>query len=104
MFQLQVEPAPAGLAPLGQVVELREMTYGAMRDSMSSSESGQSAERLLGASLYVDGQPIGYEGVRALPARFSNAIAEALGQAMKLHGLQVAAATDAPAADAVPNA
>jgi len=91
-YELQTETAPAGLAALGAVVEIRELTYGAMRDTMAASEApGQSAERLLGASLYVDGQPFGYEGIRSLPGRFSAAIADALTQTMRVHGLERAA-------------
>jgi hypothetical protein len=95
-FQLQTEPAPAGLAQLGTTVEIRELSYGAMRETMAASDQpGQSAERLLGATLFVDGTAIGYEGLRALPGRFSGAIADALGQTLRVHGLERAA----PAAD-----
>lgn len=100
MFQLQTEAAPSGLAPLGQVVEIRELPYGPMRDVMQASEGpGQSAERLLGASLHVDGAPVGYEGVRALPGRFSSAIGDALQQCLRMHGLvtTVVAEAEAPA-------
>jgi hypothetical protein len=98
MFQLITETAPAGLAQLGAVVEIRELSYGAMRDTMSASEQpGQSAERLLADSLFVDGVPIGFQALRALPGRFSGAIAEALGQTMRVHGLERA---QAPATDA----
>jgi hypothetical protein len=97
-FQLQTEKAPAGLALLGQYVEIRELSYGAMRETMAASEQpGQSAERLLAASLYVDGQPIGYEALRGLPGRFSGAIADALGQTLRLHGLdRTATPSEAP--------
>src|SRR6187399_3327435 len=99
MFELHTESAPTGLAPLGQVVEIRELAYGPMRDAMQASEgAGQSAERLLGASLYVDGQPIGYEAVRALPGRFSSAIGDALQQCLRMHGLVTDAEKAADAA------
>jgi hypothetical protein len=90
MFELQTQTAPAGLATLGQVVEVRELPYGQMRETMAQSDKpGQSAERLLGASLHIDGQPIGYGGLQALPGRFSGAISNALEQVLRLHGLMV---------------
>ena len=89
MFELHIEPAPAELAPLGAVVEIRELSYGEMRAQMAaSSEPGQAAERLLGASLFVDGVPYGFDALRALPGRFSGAIADALVQTMRVHGLE----------------
>ena len=92
MFELRTESAPAGLAPLGGVVEIRELSYGAMRESMAASaQAGQSAERLLGDCLFVDGKAIGFDALRALPGRFSGAIAEALEQTMRMHGLERAA-------------
>jgi len=95
MFELQSAPAPAALAPLGQVVQIRELSYGAMREAMQASqEPGQSAERLLGASLYVDGNAYGFDAVRALPGRFSSAIGEALETCLRLHGLVPAADAD----------
>jgi len=94
-FTLNREPAPAGLQSLGGVVDLRELAYGAMRDTMAQSEhSGESGERLLGACLYVDDQAIGYEGLRALPGRYAGGIAAALEAVMRLHGLL--RATDEP--------
>ena len=97
MFELITEPAPAGLAQLGTVVEIRELSYGAMRETMAASEQpGQSAERLLAASLFVDGKPYGYEALRALPGRFSGFIAEALGQTMRVHGLERAKEPETP--------
>ena len=60
-----------------------------MRAQMAaSSEPGQAAERLLGASLFVDGVPYGFDALRALPGRFSGAIADALVQTMRVHGLE----------------
>jgi hypothetical protein len=104
MFELQSETAPQGLAALGQFVEIRELPYGVMRETMAASDQpGQSAERLLAAALYVDGQPLGYEGLRALPGRFAGAITAALEQAMRMHGLHRSAAPDPePAAGAAP--
>jgi hypothetical protein len=64
-----------------------------------SDKPGQSAERLLGASLHIDGEPIGYGGLQALPGRFSGAISNALEQVLRLHGLMAekGAETDTPA-------
>ena len=97
MYELQREPVPDGLATLGQSVELWELNYGVMRETMAQSEKpGQSAERLLAASLHVDGVPLGYDGLQALPGRFAGAIAAALERVMRMHGLM----DDAPKADA----
>ena len=102
MFELRTEPAPAGLAPLGGVVEIRELTYGGMRATMAASvEPGESAERLLGSSLFVDGAALGFEALRALPGRFSGAISEALAQTMRVHGLERAIAPSAEPAEGV---
>jgi hypothetical protein len=95
MFSLITEPAPAALAMLGQAVELRELDYGHMRDVMTQAEApGESAERLLGACLYVDGQPIGYEGLRGVPGRYAGAIATALHRCLVMHGLTAEATDD----------
>lgn len=95
MFELHTEPAPAGLAPLGTTVEVRELPYGEMREAMAASEQpGQSAERLLGAALHVDGAAYGYDALRALPGRFAGAIAEALQQCLRMHGLSTPDADD----------
>jgi hypothetical protein len=105
MFELHTEPAPAGLAHLGQVVDVRELPYGQMREAMAASEQpGQSAERLLAASLHVDGQPIGYGPLLALPGRFSGAIAAALEQTLRLHGLARDEAPTEPADAPLPDA
>jgi len=94
-FDLQTQSAPAALAPLGMVVELRELAYGEMREAMEQADKpGQAAERLLAASLVVDGVPLGYAALRALPGRFSGGIASALQRCLAMHGLT------APAGDA----
>lgn len=86
-YDLQTEPGPAALAPLGQV-ELRELPYGQMRAVMAASDQpGQSAERLMAASMHVDGQPLGYEALQALPGRFAGGITTALTQCLRMHGL-----------------
>lgn len=87
MFELRTEPAPQGLASLGQVVELHELCYGAMRDAMAAGVGAESADRLLAASLHVDGEPVGYDALQALPGRFAGSIARALEQTLRLHGL-----------------
>jgi len=87
-YELQAEPVSGKLAALGGVVELRELPYGVMREVMASGDKpGQSADRLLGAALHVDGVPLGYEALEALPGRFSGAIAGALQRCMVMHGL-----------------
>lgn len=86
-FELQTEPGPAALAPLGDV-QVRELSYGRMREVMGEADKpGQSAERLLAASMWVDGAPIGFDALQALPGRFAGAISEALAQCLRLHGL-----------------
>jgi hypothetical protein len=97
-FELQTEPAPAGLTPLGQVVELRELPYGELRETLGAGESGTGLERVLGASLHVDGVPLGYEGLRALPGRFSGAVAIALERVGRMHGLLGAPEAEPPKA------
>jgi len=98
-FELHTEPAPADLAPLGQLVEIHELPYGQMREVMHAGDKpGESAERLLGASLFVDGQPFGYGPLLALPGRFSGAITSALEQTMRMHGLTRTVAPDVPTA------
>lgn len=102
-FELQTHPAPAGLASLGQVVDVRELPYGLMRETMAQTDKpGQSAERLLGASLHVDGQPITYAGLQALPGRFAGAISTALEQCLRLHGLMAEPSDDAEPAGPKP--
>jgi hypothetical protein len=86
-FDLRTERAPERLAPLGGVVELRELPYGQMRAAMASGEPGQSTDRLFAASLHVDGAPFGYEALQALPGRFAGGIADAMSACLRLHGL-----------------
>jgi hypothetical protein len=88
MFELQtVDPVP-GLEPLGARVQLRELSYGAMRAAMTSAPDGARAgEALLGASLMVDGAPLGLAALDALPGRFAGAITRALAHCLALHGL-----------------
>lgn len=103
MFELQTVPAPAGLAALGARVELRELSYGALRRAMQAAASqGQAGEALLAACLYVDGEPLGLEALQALPGRFAGAIARALERALELHGMTSGAADAANDAAAVP--
>lgn len=96
-FTLQTVAVPR-LAELGAVVELRELPYGQMRAAMAAADKpGESADRLLAASLHVDGEPLGYPTLLALPARFSGAIAETLETAMRLHGIETAGPAQAEA-------
>ena len=88
MYELQTLPAPDKLAPLGQAVELRELPFGEMREAMGAAERPE--ERgfyLLAASLHVDGQPLGYEELQALPGRFSGGLTQALALVVRMHGL-----------------
>jgi hypothetical protein len=88
-FELQTRAAPAGLAILGGLVELREVPYGTVREAMAAGgKVGKSAEGLLAASLHVDGQPIGLAALLGLPGRFAGPIAKALAIVIELHGLQ----------------
>jgi hypothetical protein len=95
-FELRNEPGPPGLAGLGERVELVELPYGQMREAMAAGDKpGQSADRLLSVALHVDGQPVGYDALLALPGRFSGGIAAALEQCLRMHGLADAAGPDA---------
>jgi hypothetical protein len=86
-FELQREPCP-GLADLGDEVELRELSYGALRRAMAqASETSGVGDAVLAASLHVDGEPLGLAGLDALPGRLSMAIANALTRCLELHGL-----------------
>jgi hypothetical protein len=88
MFELQTIPAPHGLDALGSCVEIRELTYGQMREAMGGTvHVGKSSEKLLGAALYVDGEPYGFDALTALPGRFTPAITKALELVLELHGL-----------------
>jgi hypothetical protein len=81
-FQLQTQPAPAGLAGLGSVVELRELPFGTLMEQMA-----KGGHHLLGASLHVDGVPIGAEALHALPGRFAAPLVEAQGLMKRMHDL-----------------
>lgn len=81
MFELQTRPAPAALAVLGAVVELREIDYAATLDAMfavsTSTRKARPIDGLLAACLFVDGKPIGLEALLALPGRFTRSIQQA---------------------------
>ena len=95
-FDLQTEPGPAALAPLG-AVEIRELPYGEMRAAMGAGDKpGQSAERLLAASMRVDGAPLSFDALQALPGRFAGGIAAALGQCLRMHGLATTEDDESP--------
>ena len=60
MFELHTETAPAGLAALGQVVELREQACGVVDKAIAEAQApGEIVTRVLGITLYVDGAPLG---------------------------------------------
>jgi hypothetical protein len=82
MFELHYEPAPAGLASLGSVVEIRELPFGQLMDLLA-----KGGQHLLGASLHVDGVPIGVDALQALPGRFAASLVEAQGVMKRLHDL-----------------
>lgn len=101
-YELHREPVP-GLADLGARVELREVSYGAVKRAMGAAPEGLVGEALLGAALHVDGEPLGLEGLLELPGRFSSAIAEALARCLEVHGLRRGApGEDASAEDDTP--
>lgn len=98
-YALQCEPCPA-LSDLGAQVELRELSYGALRRAMAqASEAGGVGDAVLAASLHVDGAPLGLAGLEALPGRWSMAIANALTRCLELHGLTSAKPRAADEAD-----
>jgi len=102
-FELHRERVPA-LADLGTVVELREIPYGRVKRAMSAAPEGMVGEALLGASLFVDDAPIGFDAVLDLPGRYSSGIAEALARCLEIHGLRRGNDRDpaAPAQDESP--
>jgi len=93
-FELQIRPAPERLAAAlgGSVIELRELTYRQMRDAMrEGGVQDRASEGLLGASMHVDGKPVGLDAVLDLPGRFAGDIAKALVAVHEMHGLRDAA-------------
>ena len=90
MFELQTIPAPAGLAPLGAIVEIREIKHSAVQAALSAgAKIGRPSDGLLAATLFVDGAAIGLDGLGELPGRFYGAFSEALALTIKLHGMRV---------------
>ena len=81
-FELLIQPAPAGLAGLGTVVELRELPMGQLTEALA--KGGRS---ILAASLHIDGVPVGAEALAALPGRFSASLAEAEVVLRRMHDL-----------------
>jgi len=88
MFDLQiVDPVP-GLEALGAQVQLRELSYGALREAMGAATgAARASDALLAAALFVDGAPIGLETLDALPGRFAGPIARAMERCLELHGM-----------------
>jgi hypothetical protein len=96
MYELRIEPAPAGLASLGQVVEVRELMAYEMREALlPNKEQPDQRDRLIGAALHVDGVRLGYEAARTLPGRYTMALGEVFAQVMTMHGLTSEAVPDA---------
>lgn len=89
MYDLQVIPQSGALADfLGGRVELRELSYGGVRDAMATAaRAGDSAEQLLGESLHIAGIPIGVEKLRTLPGRHTGEVGRLLGACLALHGM-----------------
>jgi hypothetical protein len=93
-YELQVRPAPQRLAGAfgGTVIELRELTYGQMRDAMrAGGDVERASESLLGQSLHVDGKPVGLDALLALPGRFAGLVGSVLSDCIRMHGLAGAA-------------
>jgi hypothetical protein len=98
-FDLQTLEAEPALQALGHV-QLRELSYGDMREAMRTSGATDAADVLLGRCLLVDGEPIGLARLRALPGRLAGALARSTVQVMRLHGLAEPASAEAPGEDA----
>lgn len=88
----------------GGEVELVEVPYRQARESMRKGAPEFTSEGLLGATLHVDGEPIGLDALLAMPGRFCALIAEGVSLAIRMHGLGVevapAAANDGDATPA----
>jgi hypothetical protein len=82
MFTLRIEPAPGGLATLGQLVELRELPLGQLTEAMA-----KGGHHIFAAALHIDGVPIGVDGMQALPGRFAADVAEAEVTLRRMHDL-----------------
>lgn len=89
MYDKQTIPQTGPLADfLGGVVELRELSYGGVRDAMANAaRPGDSAEQLLGGSLHVDGVPLGVDKLRELPGRLTGEVGRLLQACLTLHGM-----------------
>lgn len=88
-FELLVRPVPQRLAEaIGGTVELRELTFGQIREAIRlGGEQERASESLLAASLHVDGKPIGMPALLALPGRFAGVIAQAMKECAEMHGI-----------------
>lgn len=89
-YELQRVPVDPRLAEvLGADACFVEMSYGAVRKEMARAPAAMdSAEYLAAACIHVNGQPLGIEGLRAIPGRFTKLIAQAIEQTIRLHGMQ----------------
>jgi len=88
MFELQTLPAPAGFEKLGQVVEFHELAYCDVKAAMNAAPTAsERLEAVLGATILVDGAPLGLEGVQHLPGHMLGAIGSALEFVADYYGL-----------------
>lgn len=80
----------------GRRLELVELPFGSLSDlSIAARANGQNpAQAVLGAALYVDGAPIGLEGLRELPGRLGVELSELMVTAMRLHGMGLPEGTE----------
>jgi hypothetical protein len=88
-FSLQTKKVSGALgAALGGNAELRELSYGQLREAMTKAPTiAEAAEYITAASLIVNGQPLGIEALRALPGRFSGEIGSLLAEVVAMHGM-----------------
>lgn len=92
MFELQIRPAPASLAALGERVELHELTCGEVNQLKTT-------DALFAASLHIDGATWTSEEINALPGRFAGGLSHALRTVLAMHGLGIEEPTAPAKAD-----
>lgn len=96
-FALQVEPCPALSAGLGRAVELRELSYGAMKRAFRAGGGLEHAtDALFAFALHVDGSPLGIEGLDALPGHLAEDINAAITRCLRMHGMSAGEPAAAP--------
>ena len=96
---LQVEPV-AGLDELGPAPELHELNCWELHRVMRAAPDGEADAALLGASLWVDGRPLGLARALRLPGHLYIPVREALNRCAELHGMH--RRTPAAASSAAP--